>query len=187
MRIISGRLKGRPLVSPKGRSLRPTSDMVKETLFNMLDLRIQDAVVLDLFAGTGNVGIEAVSRGAAQAVFVEKEKRHVLCLTNNLLRCKIQKQCTVYHGDANKALTGIHKQQQRIDFAFLDPPYRQTRMLIDILGRMLKFPIMAESGLIVVEHAHTFTPPTEPGGGFSLTKHRRIGDTTLSFYQMQQA
>lgn len=186
MRIISGRLKGRPLVSPKGRSLRPTSDMVKETLFNMLGQQVQDAVVLDLFAGTGNVGIEAISRGAAQAVFVEKEKRHVMCLTDNLLRCNIRKQCIVYHGDATKSLTGIYK-HHRIDFAFLDPPYRQTRMLTDILGRMLKFPIMAESGLIVVEHAHTFTPPTEPGGGFSLTKYRRIGDTTLSFYRMQPA
>ena len=186
MRIISGRLKGRPLVSPKGRSLRPTSDMVKETLFNMLGQQIQDAVVLDLFAGTGNVGIEAVSRGAAQALFVEKQKRHVVCLTDNLLRCHIQKQCIVYHGDANKALAGIHKQHRQIDFAFLDPPYRQTRMLTDILVRMLKFPIMAESGLIVVEHARAFTPPEEPGCGFSLTKQRRIGDTILSFYHMQQ-
>ncbi len=187
MRIISGRLKGRPVAAPKGRSLRPTSDLVKETLFNMIGPQVQDALMLDLFAGTGNVGIEALSRGAAQAVFVEKEKRHVLCLSENIRECKIRQQSTVYHGDANKALLSFHKQQMRFDLAFLDPPYRQTNMLSDILGRMLKLSLMAASGLLVVEHTHTFTPPTEPGYGFSLTKYRCIGDTTLSFYQMQQS
>lgn len=183
MRIISGRLKGRPITAPKGQTLRPTSDQVKETLFNMLGPQIRDARVLDLFAGTGNVGIEAVSRGAAQVVFVEKNPRHILCLTDNLLACKIQEHSTVYRGDANKALIHFHTQHMQFDLAFLDPPYRQTRMLTDLLDRLVEFSLMAESGLMVVEHAHTFTPPEEPGRGFSLTKSRRIGDTILSFYQ----
>lgn len=182
MRIIGGRLKGRPLTAPKGRSLRPTSDQVKETLFNMIGQQIQDALVLDLFAGTGNVGIEALSRGAAWTVFVEKEKRHVMCLTENILRCKIQKQSTVYHGDANKALRNFQKQHMQFDLAFLDPPYRQTNTLTDIFSRILGLSLMAESGLLILEHASSFIPPPEPGHGFSLTKQRRIGDTTLSFY-----
>lgn len=187
MRIIAGRLKGRPITAPKGHSLRPTADPVKETLFNMIGNRIHEALVLDLFAGTGNVGIEAISRGAAEVVFVEKDRRHVMCLNENILRCKITKQSTVYHGDANKALLRFRTDQRRFDVAFLDPPYRQTIMLADLMKRLLTYSLMAETGLLTVEHATSFTPLSEPGCGFFLTKQRRIGDTTLSIYAKHQA
>jgi 16S rRNA (guanine966-N2)-methyltransferase len=183
MRIISGRLKGRSLASPRGQTLRPTADQVKETLFNMIGPQVREARVLDLFAGTGNLGLEALSRGAAQVVFVEKAKPHLACLTNNIALCHAHDQSRVYRGDANHALTSFHAQQMQFDLAFLDPPYRQTNLLTDMLRRMITLALMAEAGLIVVEHAHTFRPPTELDDGFSLTKSRRIGDTALSFYQ----
>lgn len=185
MRVISGRLKGRPLAAPSGHTLRPTSDRVKETLFNMVGPQhVQQATVLDLFAGTGNVGIEALSRGAACAIFVEKNNRHAQILSRNLAACQLETQSTVYRGDANNILTTFHKKQMQFDLAFLDPPYKQTNLLLDILRKMLKLSLITESGLLIVEHASIFSPPTEPGHGFSLTKQRQIGDTTLSFYCM---
>jgi 16S rRNA (guanine966-N2)-methyltransferase len=183
MRIISGRLKGRPLSAPKGRSLRPTADQVKETLFNIIGSHVQQATLLDLFAGTGNVGIEALSRGATHAVFVEKNSRHAQILSRNIAACHIEAESTVYRGDANKILTTLHKKQMRFDLVFLDPPYRQTNLLLDILRKILALSLIAESGLLIVEHASSFIPPTETDSGFSLTKQRRIGDTTLSFYR----
>ena len=189
MRVISGRLKGRPLLAPKGHSIRPTSDQAKETLFNMLGPYVHQATMLDLFAGTGNVGIEALSRGAERVVFVEKAPKHLYILKRNLSVCDLESESgssqrsIVYHGDANKIITRLHKNHWCFDLAFLDPPYRQTNLLCDILCKVLDLSLIKQNGLIVIEHATAFTPPAEPGHSFSLTKQRRIGDTTLSFYR----
>jgi 16S rRNA (guanine(966)-N(2))-methyltransferase RsmD len=183
MRIISGRLKGRPLSAPRGHSLRPTSDQVKETLFNMLGAHVQQAMMLDLFAGTGNVGIEALSRGAEHAVFIEKNPRHFQILSRNIAECRVEADSTVYRGDANRLLLTLQKQQQQFDLAFVDPPYRHTNLLRDILRILIDLSLIAESGLLIVEHASAFTPPTELRNSFCLTKARRIGDTSLAFYQ----
>lgn len=182
MRVISGRFKSRALLAPKSRTLRPTSDQVKEALFNMLGQRVVAATVLDLFAGIGNVGIEALSRGAEHVIFVEKNPSHVRFLKRNLSACALKTESIVYCGDANKILRVLHKNLRRFDIIFLDPPYRQTKMLCDIIQHIINLALVAETGLIVVEHAHSFVPPSNPGGRFSLTKLRRIGDTALSFY-----
>lgn len=186
MRVISGRLKGHALFAPRGRGVRPTSDQVKETLFNMIGSRIEQATFLDLFAGTGNVGIEALSRGAERVVFVEKHPAHVRMLKRNLTACAIESASVVYCGDANKILRVLNKEHWQFQVVFLDPPYRQTRMLGDLLSRLAETAYIAETGLIVTEHIHTFTPPSHPGGSFSLTKRRRIGNTILSFYEREQ-
>jgi 16S rRNA (guanine966-N2)-methyltransferase len=182
MRVISGSLRGRKLFAPKGQGLRPTSDQVKETLFNMIGPRIVRASVLDLFAGTGNVGIEAVSRGAEQVVLVEKNPTYMRVLRRNLAACGIESACRVYCGDANKIVSVLHKEQWCFDLIFLDPPYRQTNLLTDMLRQIIELALLAEGGLVIAEHTPTFAPPSGCGKRLTLMKQRRVSDTMLSFY-----
>ena len=182
MRVISGSLRGHTLFAPKGQGLRPTSDLAKETLFNMIGRQVGQATVLDLFAGTGNIGIEALSREADQVVFVEKEPAYVRFLKRNLTACALESRSRVYCGDANKIITVLHKEGWRFQIVFLDPPYRQTNMLSDLLRRVVELALLAETALLIAEHAHAFTPPATLSAGISLTKQRRVGDTMLSFY-----
>jgi 16S rRNA (guanine966-N2)-methyltransferase len=181
MRIISGRLKGRPLSAPKGRSLRPTADQVKETLFNMIGSHVQQATVLDLFAGTGNVGIEALSRGAALAVFVEKNSRHAQILSRNIAACDIEAESTVYRGDANKILTTLHKKQMRFDLVFLDPPY--DRNLVKPALDHLHMTNAVQSGAhIVVEHSLD-EPLPDDLDCFRMEDQRKYGKSLVSFFE----
>lgn len=184
MRVISGNLKGRALLAPKARTLRPTSDQVKETLFNIIAQEVPFSKFLDLFAGTGNIGIEALSRNAEQAVFVEKQPAHVRILKRNLAACGVEDRSIIYHGDANKLLGVVKKTVGCVDIIFLDPPYHQTRMLQDILKKIVELSLLAEAGIIVVEHAHTFTPQSNILQKLELTKSHRIGNTILSFYRL---
>ncbi len=161
--------------------------MVKETLFNMIQNRIPGCRFLDLFAGTGNVGIEALSRNAAQAAFVEKHPGHFRILTRNLDVCGVQEKSLVYHGDANKLLHVFNTHEMLFDIIFLDPPYRQTRMLEDMLQRLVEYGLLDEQGLIVVEHAAGFTPRPRALRQLNRTKVHRAGDTGLSFYQAREA
>lgn len=182
MRIISGHLKGRILKSPKGRGIRPTSDQVKESLFNMIQAELPGCVFLDLCAGTGNVGIEALSRGAEHAVFVEKHPAHARLLQQNLNVCNLSSKSRVYCHDVNKILTVLHKARWCFDVIFLDPPYRQTNLLTDVLSRLVDFSLCSPEGLIIAEHSQTFTPSERLGAACYLIKRRRLGNTTLSFY-----
>jgi 16S rRNA (guanine966-N2)-methyltransferase len=183
MRVISGSLKGRTLFAPKGRGIRPTSDQVKETLFNMIGPRIVHALFLDLFAGTGNVGIEALSRDAEQVVFVEKNPLYVRILKRNLTGCTVESKSRVYCGDVNKIVKVLQKENWHFSMIFLDPPYRQTNLLRDILQLLVTLSLVAEEGLVIAEHTHTFAPPSAVGERLFLTKQRRMGDTTLTFYE----
>jgi 16S rRNA (guanine(966)-N(2))-methyltransferase RsmD len=183
VRVISGSLKGHTLFVPKGHKIRPTSDHVKESLFNMIGPEIPHTTFLDLFAGTGNIGIEALSRDAKQVIFVEKSPVYVRVLRRNLAACAVESRSIVYCRDANKILRVLQKAAWRFDVIFLDPPYHQTNMLRDILEKIADLSIVSETGMIVAEHAHTFTPQSNVGGKLVLTRNHRIGDTRLSFYR----
>lgn len=185
VRVISGKAKGHTLFVPKGLLLRPTSDQVKETLYNIIASDVPGATVLDAFAGTGNIGIEALSRGAARAVFIEKSPAHVRVLRRNLTACHQESQSLVYCGDVNKILLKLQKTARQFDLVYLDPPYRQTNMLQDILAKLIESDLVVETGMIIVEHAHTFTMPATPGKAWKLVHRRDIGDTALSFYRNQ--
>ena len=184
MRIISGACKGRKLFVPKGLFLRPTSDHVKETLFNIIAADIPRSTLLDAFAGTGNIGIEALSRGADRAVFIEKSPAYVRVLRRNLALCDLESHSEVYCGDANKILLKFHKLGRKFDVIYLDPPYRQTNMLQDMLEQLLSYALIHETGLIIAEHAHTFAP-RDITDAWTLSDRRCLGDTTLSFYRNQ--
>jgi len=176
MRIIAGTLKGRRLEAPDWEGLRPTSDKLRETLFNVLAARVPGARVLDGYAGTGAVGIEALSRGAAQATFVERDPRAVRLIESNLARCGITDRHAIIRArfaDAPARLAG-----RAFDIVFVDPPYGREEMAaaLDAAAR-----IVDAAGLLVLEHAKR--DPAPPSAG-ALVKTRDLvsGDSVLAFY-----
>ena len=175
MRIIAGTLKGRRLESPEWPGLRPTSDRLRETLFNVLAPRIVGARFLDAYAGTGAVGIEALSRGAAHVTFIERDPRAVRLIESNLGRCGLTEGYAIIRaGFAGTALRAA----EPWDILFLDPPYGAAH-----LSQALEeaAPLVTAGALLVVEHAKRDVAPDQLSG---LTRIRelRSGDSALSFY-----
>ena len=175
MRIIAGRNRGRTLRTPTWDGLRPTSDRVRETLFNVLAPRIEGARVLDVFAGTGAVALEALSRGAALAVCVESHRRAIGLITENRAKTGDDERCWIVSAPAEQALaTPIDGGP--FDIVFVDPPYDYSN-LSEVLDAALRQ--RASGGLMVVEHASRRTLPPIPGA--EVTRTVRAGDTSLSF------
>ena len=177
MRIIAGAHKGRTLKTPTWDGLRPTSDRVRETLFNVLAPRVEGAHVLDLFAGTGAVALEALSRGARSAVCVESNRRAGQLILENRTRLgEEEARCRLIAAPAERVLkTPI--QGGPFDIVFLDPPYDYDN-LAEVLEAALRQ--RADGGVMVVEHATRRTPP--PIQGAELSRTLRAGDTSLSFF-----
>ncbi len=177
MRIIAGSLKGRRLRTPSWEGLRPTSDRLRETLFDILADRIPGAAVLDGYAGTGAVGIEAISRGASAVVFVERDRRAAALVAENLRHCGILKGYDIIPADIGRV--NRPDGSQPFDVILLDPPYAETD-LVGCVARAATW--LAAGGVLVLEHARRRTSP--PGaGGLILTRVVRSGDSALSFYR----
>ena len=177
--MIAGRYKGRRLSPPRWEGLRPTSDKLRETLFNILAPRIEGAVVADGFAGTGALGIEALSRGAAHVTFVERDRRAVALLKANLAACGIVADYNVAQGDVAAALTNAGA---AFDLILLDPPYdlHPISPLLEAAASRL-----SADGLLVLERATRH----EPDVPASLTRIRdvRSGDSTLTFFEKRES
>ena len=179
LRIIAGELKGRRLAGPDWAGLRPTSDRLRETLFNVLAGSVRGARVLDGFAGTGAVGIEALSRGAAHVTFLERDPRALVLIDDNLERCGVRDGYTVLRADAEQAGAGLGAV---FDVVFLDPPYdRDPAAVAQRLAGLV-----APDGRLVIEHAARSTP-AEEAGGLVRTRTLRAGDSALSFYRHRTA
>ena len=148
MRVIAGTARSLPLKCPKGMDTRPTTDRIKETLFNMLQPYLQGAVFIDLFSGSGGIGIEALSRGAERAYFVELHKDAIACILDNLKFTRFTENATVLKQDALVAICGIHEKEA--DVIFMDPPYGQEYEK-RVLERLRDMPYVTENTLIVVE------------------------------------
>lgn len=175
MRVIAGDLKGRRLRPPTWEGLRPTSDKLRETLFNILATRVRGARVLDVYAGTGALGIEALSRGAAHVEFVEHSARAVALVTANLSACGVKGGYTIHHGDALSVLRG--HAGARFDLILLDPPYDIAR-IEDVLAAAAS--AARPGGLVILERA-TRREPLVPS---SLVRTRDVvsGGSTLTFF-----
>ena len=177
MRIIAGTLKGRRLGTPDWSGLRPTSDKLRETLFNVLSASIPQARVLDGYAGTGAVGLEALSRGAAHVTFVESDRRAVHLIERNLQRCGVADRYVIIR--ARFADAAQRWLPATFDVVILDPPYDRDEM-----GRALDAaaPLIGTDGVLVLEHARRDEAPSRAA---SVTKTRDIlsGDSALSFYR----
>lgn len=170
MRVISGTAKSLRLKTPEGMDTRPTTDRIKETLFNMLQPLLPGSLFVDLFSGSGGIGIEALSRGAGHAYFVENEKRAVSCIVENLRFTRLADRATVLKTDVLSALYGIHEREA--DILFMDPPYDcgyEKRVLV-ILWEL---PWITENTLIVIETSLRSDISYLEELGFSLEKEKR--------------
>ncbi len=180
MRVISGSYRGRKLLGPRGRELRPTSDRLKESLFNILSPAISRSAVLDLFAGTGAIGIEAISRGAREVVFVEDGHEGCALIRRNLESCGISTGCRLIRRDAFTALRQLSREGFVADIVFIDPPYL-WQPYADLLDTIYRGGLVHESSQVIVEHYRRANLP-KTGAGFKLTRIVRQGDHCLSFY-----
>lgn len=150
MRIIAGSARSVPLITAKGEETRPTTDKVKETLFNMLQGYVEGSKVLDLFAGSGQIGLEALSRGAKEAVFVERSEEAVKCIKVNVNKTKFDKESFVLKMDVLSAIRALDTEKKQFDLIFLDPPYGKEMEKI-VLEALSQSALLAEEALIIVE------------------------------------
>jgi 16S rRNA (guanine(966)-N(2))-methyltransferase RsmD len=178
MRVIGGEFRSRRLKTPHGDTVRPTPDRLRETLFNILAPRIEGVVFLDAYAGCGSVGIEALSRGARHAIFLEKSRAALRCLQDNIRVLDIAARCEVHSGNAAPVIGKF-----AAEIVFLDPPYpRETEyvLCLDQLGA-------APPGLVVVQHASRFTHHLgERYGRLQRIRLLSQGDNSLSFYEPRE-
>jgi 16S rRNA (guanine966-N2)-methyltransferase len=181
MRIIAGAYKGRNLKSPPSMHVRPTSDRLRETLFNVIAPRIQDARFLDLCAGSGAVGIEALSRGASYATFVDRSRRSCKLIEANLQLCRVpEEQHEIYSSEAGEFLRQTRSEPW--DIVFFDPPYKEDYLkTLEFLGSNTS-KLLTGDGLVIVEHHHKNTLP-EIIGNLRRTRVLKQGDSSLSFFQ----
>jgi 16S rRNA (guanine(966)-N(2))-methyltransferase RsmD len=186
MRVIAGQYRSRRLASLPGMDLRPTSDRLRETLFNVLTAGNPSALVgttwVDLFAGTGAVGIEALSRGAGQVYFVDVSRQATQLIAKNLAGLQIRSGADILTLTAVQALQQLGGQCIRADFVFLDPPYRKAEAYRDTLEALASSQIVAPATVVIAEHERKF----DPGDWFGdLARYRKLeqGDAVLSFYQ----
>jgi len=181
MRVISGKAKGRRLVAPKGGAIRPTADRIKESLFNILPRDFSGMKILELFAGTGNISIEALSRGAESALLVDASERSARIIRENLRRLELTDRAQMWVMPVRRALNAVGRQGQKFDVIFLDPPYDQK-----LVGRSLELIASVDpvypTGVVVAEHSVRETLKTSYGS-LSLNDQRRYGDTLLSFFR----
>ncbi|MBE5801149.1 MAG: 16S rRNA (guanine(966)-N(2))-methyltransferase RsmD [Clostridiales bacterium] len=181
MRIIAGRGRGTQLFAPKGMDTRPTQDKVKESLFNMIQFDVPQARVLDLFAGSGALALESLSRGAESAVLVDKSREALDCIRRNIQKLRMDDETTVLACDWTQALVKCQIQGLQFDLVFLDPPYRMTE-LAEISNKLLEMNLLAQDALLVIEH-RTDTQP-QMNDCFSLERERTYGDTQIHFYRL---
>jgi 16S rRNA (guanine966-N2)-methyltransferase len=186
LRVIAGQYRSRPLRSLRGRDIRPTSDRLRETLFNVLTpgnpAALEGSLWVDLYAGSGAVGIEALSRGAAKVYFVESAPAAVQVIRDNLSSLDITTGFDVVENDVLRALNKLAAAISSADFLFLDPPYGNDRAYYGTLAALSKSSLVNEATVVIAEHEKRF----DPGEDFSpLRRQRKLvqGDAALSFYR----
>ena len=181
MRIIAGTAKGRPLLGPKNaEKIRPTSDRVKETLFNVLGQWFEAQAVLDLFAGTGALAFEALSRGASRAVLVEIDREALALCRSNAAALGFSAQTEIFAQPVTRALEQLGKRGSPFDLIFADPPYA-LEALAGVVEQVGAAGLLAPGGQLVIEHSKREEAP-EALGALERTDQRSFGDTRVSFY-----
>ena len=178
--MISGIAKGHILKTVKGTTTRPTSGRVKEALFNIIACNIENSTVLDTFAGTGSLGIEALSRGAGRAVFLDKSVECCQIIKENLSHTKLADKAEVYPTDFANGIEKLFKKGIQFDLILLDPPYNKN-FIQETLKILIKNDIMKDDGIIIAEHS-TSDSLSETIGRFELIDTRKYGDTMISIY-----
>jgi 16S rRNA (guanine(966)-N(2))-methyltransferase RsmD len=180
MRIVAGALKGRRLVSPKGQGVRPTLEVVREAVFDVLGPRVAGARVLDLFAGSGAMGIEALSRGAVHATWCDPDARAIEAVRENVDRLGVGRQGLVLQMTARAAMHYLERKGRTFDLVFVDPPYEGGHY-DDMLLALSRSPVVVDGGMVCVEHPKRIDlPPVF--GALIQDRRRRYGETCVSYY-----
>jgi 16S rRNA (guanine966-N2)-methyltransferase len=180
-RVIAGTARGIRLAAP-GPATRPLGDRVKQTLFAVLDADLRDARVLDLFAGSGAAGIEALSRGARSATFVERDRDAARVIDDNLRRTHLAARAAVIRAEALDWLAARAASDERWDVVILDPPYAETDLLARALEALARPGVVAPGGRVVAKHFWRDAPPARIGL-LASERERRFGETALTFYR----
>jgi 16S rRNA (guanine966-N2)-methyltransferase len=178
MRVIAGKFKGRRLLCPSGVRVRPTADAAKESIFNLLGDRVGGARALDVFAGVGALGIEALSRGALSVDFIERDAAALKYLAKNLESVGVADETGVLRGDALVWMKKLHAMSRVYDVAFVDPPYGRGLIGRALAGE-LERPLLREGAVMVVRH-HAKEPVAPPGSRYGVESERRFGDTIVT-------
>jgi 16S rRNA (guanine(966)-N(2))-methyltransferase RsmD len=183
MRVIAGQAKGRKLIAPAGLEIRPTADRMKEALFSAIGEGVCGCDFLDLFSGSGAIGIEALSRGAKSAVFIDRES--LILIKSNIVLCGFQDRSAVIGADCEKAVMRLGRERKEFDIAFLDPPYNKN-LVAPTVGALLDSAVIKPGGLIIVECASGELG--ECGGlqqqrrEIGLLKTKKYASTAFAFY-----
>ncbi len=180
MRIGSGRFRGRKLHAPKGQETRPTGARLKKSLFDVLAAELESARVLDLFAGAGALGLEALSRGAAEAVFVDKGRRAGEAIEKNIDELDVGGSAELRLQSVRSALSKLAEEDRQFDIVFADPPYRSDE-LEKLLRALGETSLVAEDGLVVVEHHHKLELQ-ERYGALELVRRLKAGESCFTLY-----
>ena len=184
MRVISGKVRGLKLNAPKNDDVRPTTDRVKESLFNMINSYMMDSDILDLFAGTGSLGIECLSRGANKCVFVDKSKESINIVKSNIKKARVENESIVLNLDFKSAISSLALKKEKFDVIFMDPPYYKN-MFSDALLAVDEKELLKEDGIIVVEHDTVDKFPDNMGRLYK-SREKKYGTTTITFYKLEE-
>jgi 16S rRNA (guanine(966)-N(2))-methyltransferase RsmD len=182
MRVIGGKYRGKRFSAPAGLEVRPTSDRLRETLFNILAPRIEGSRFLDLCAGTGAVGIEALSRGALRVAFIDRSRRSAAAIKTNLELVGIKEGAVVIVREAESALKRLVEDSAKFEIVFFDPPYASD-IYPRVMGLLGELPLLSDDAIVIVEHRAKSRP--EPAyGQLSLYRELKQGDSALAFYSV---
>ena len=179
MRVISGNLKGKKLYSVLGKTVRPTSDRLRESIFNILAFHVKQAIVLDMFSGTGALGIEALSRGAESAVFIDVHNKALSVIKRNIKACKLENKTKVIKWDIIKNLNCIKSNNAAFNLIFIDPPYNKS-FLQPTLHNLRKAGCIKKGACLIVEHSLLEPIPLD-FPEYELQDQRKYGKTLVSF------
>ncbi|OWA33716.1 16S rRNA (guanine(966)-N(2))-methyltransferase RsmD [Saccharibacillus sp. O16] len=183
MRVVAGEAKGRPLKAVPGSGTRPTTDKVKEAIFSMIGPFFDGGTALDLFAGTGGLAIEALSRGMEQAILVDADAKSIEVVRANLKATGFERRAEVYRNDAQRALKALAKREAKLDLIFLDPPYR-FKNGAELMMQMEETGLLASGAVVVLEYESSYEYP-EAVGGFVQRRKAVYGETAVSIYHWE--
>ena len=177
MRVIAGTARGTKLKTAKGLLVRPTADRVKEALFNIIGAKVIGATFLDLYAGSGAIGIEALSRGAHSCIFVEREKSNIALIRDNLVKTRLSENARIINASVERTVVNLTLEKVKAELVYLDPPY-DLENVSQVADSIIKAGIITGGGLLIVEHAYSNRRWAE---NFRAVRQKKYGDTGLTF------
>lgn len=184
MRITSGTLKNRVILSREGFKTRPTLERIKESIFSIIYDKIIDAKFLDLYSGTGNMSFEALSRGAKRAILIEKDHEALNVIIDNVIRFNLEDKCRAYKNDTLRAIEILHKKREKFDIIFMDPPYKEN-LSAKTIEQLSNFDILNDNGIIISEHAN-YEKLNDKIGNFIKFDEREYNKKIISFFRKEK-